>query len=140
MSLYADRFETDWDALDRDEATERAFALGVAASLGEHNPEEFEAIQAEMGSNYDSSIVELAYEEGKRKARKRKRATDSDADDRDVWEFVINEELADAEPPEREDGPAERATDLPSAVTERTGATDKPDPDPEQTEFPEFLE
>ena len=141
MSLYEDRFDTDWDTLDRDEAMERAFALGVAAALGERNQDEFEAIHDTMGSNYDASIVELAYKEGKNKAAKRDRKVDSDA--ADVFEFVVNEELEDAEQPDRDDGdddgPASRATDLPSAV-DGTEATERPDLDPEQTDYPDFLE
>jgi len=141
MSLYEDRFDTDWDTLDRDEAMERAFALGVAAALGERNEAEFEAIHDTMGSNYDASIVELAYQEGKNKATKHQRRVDDD--DADVFEFVVNEELDDAEQPDRDDDtddePAERATDLPSAIDE-TEATDRPDLDPEQTDYPDFLE
>ncbi|WP_246984593.1 hypothetical protein [Halorientalis marina] len=142
MSLYEDRFDTDWDTLDREEAMERAFALGVAAALGERNEEEFEAVHETMGSNYDASIVELAYQEGKNEATKGQR--EIDGDDADVFEFVVNEELEDVEQPDRDDGdgddePAERATDLPSAVNE-TEATDPPDLDPEQTEYPDFLE
>lgn len=140
MSLYEDRFDTDWDTLDRDEAMERAFALGVAAALGDRNQEEFEAIHDTMGSNYDASIVELAYKEGKNKATTRKRQVDND--DADVFEFVVNEELEDAEPPDRDDDDddhSSRATDLPSAV-DGTEATDRPDMDPEQTDYPDFLE
>ena len=141
MSLYEDRFDTDWDTLDRDEAMERAFALGVAAALGERNQDEFEAIHDTMGSNYDASIVELAYQEGKNEATQHRRQVDDD--DQDVFEFVVNEELEDAEQPDRDEGgddePAERATDLPSAIDE-TEATDPPDLDPEQTDYPDFLE
>jgi hypothetical protein len=141
MSLYEDRFDTDWDALGRDEAMERAFALGVAAALGERNEDEFEAIHDTMGSNYDASIVELAYKEGKNKATKRNRRVDNDA--ADVFEFVVNEELEDAEQPDRDTdadgGPASRATDLPPAV-DGTEATERPDMDPEQTDYPDFLE
>ena len=141
MSLYEDRFDTDWDALGRDEAMERAFALGVAAALGERNEDEFEAIHDTMGSNYDESIVELAYKEGKNKATKRNRRVDNDA--ADVFEFVVNEELEDAEQPDRDTdadgGPASRATDLPPAV-DGTEATERPDMDPEQTDYPDFLE
>ena len=138
MSLYEDRFDTDWDHLGRDEAMERAFALGVAASLGERNEDEYEAIHQAMGSNYDASIVELAYEEGKQKGRKRKRAVDSATDAEEIWETVISAELDDARP--AEDEPADRATDLPSAVSDPPEMTERPDRDPEQTEFPDFLE
>jgi hypothetical protein len=139
MSLYEDRFDTDWDHLDRDEAMERAFALGVAASLGEHNEDEYEAVHEAMGSNYDASIVELAYEEGKQKGTKRKRAVDSATDAQEIWETVVAAELDGVAPGDDEDT-AERATDLPSAVSDLPEMTDRPDRDPEQTEFPDFLE
>ena len=141
MSLYEDRFDTDWDTLDRGEAMERAFALGVAAALGERIEDEFEAIHDTMDSNYDASIVELAYKEGKNKATKRRRTVDND--DADVFEFVVNEELEGAEPPDRggdaDAEPASRATDLPAAV-DGTEATERPDMDPQQTDYPDFLE
>jgi hypothetical protein len=138
MSRYEDRFGTDWDDLDREEAMKRAFVLGVGASLGERNEAEFEAILGEMETNYDQSIVELAYQEGKNKTAEQKRSSDPSTDEDDVWQAVINAELSELAP--TEDDEAHRATDLPSSVSERTDATEKPDPDPEQTEFPDFLE
>lgn len=140
MSYYEDRFDTDWDTLDRDEATDRAFALGVAAALGEHHDEEYEAIRAEMGSAYDESMVELAYDEGQSTATERQREVD-DADEDAVWQWTLSQELEDVEPPDRDDDDEQdRATDLPSAVADQPEATERPDPDPEQTDFPDFLE
>jgi hypothetical protein len=139
MSLYEKRFARDWDGLDRDEATERAFALGVAASLGEQNEDEYEEIRAAMGTNYDTSIVELAYEEGKRKGTERKRAVDNATDRADVWEAVVSAELDEAATGD-DDEPAGRATDLPSVVADLPEVTELPDRDPKQTEFPDFLE
>ncbi|SDG00266.1 hypothetical protein [Halorientalis regularis] len=139
MNLYENRFDTDWDHLDRDEAMERAFALGVAASLGQRNEEEYEAVHQAMGTNYDASIVELAYKEGKQKGTKRKRAVDNATDLEDIWAAVISAELDDDEPAE-DDDTTSRATDLPSAVSDLPEMTEQPDRDPEQTEFPEFLE
>jgi hypothetical protein len=141
MSLYEDRFDTNWDSLTRKEAMERAFALGVARSLGERHEDEFEAVRDEMGTNYDASIVELAFEEGKSKTKKRKQSIDGNSEDEAVWEWIISDELEDAEPPDRnEEMSTERATDLPAAVRDTPDATERPDPDPEQTDFPEFLE
>lgn len=139
MNLYENRFDTDWDHLDRDEAMERAFALGVAASLGQRNEEEYEAVHQAMGTNYDASIVELAYKEGKQKGTKRKRAADNATDLEDIWAAVISAELDDDEPAE-DDDTTSRATDLPSAVSDLPEMTEQPDRDPEQTEFPDFLE
>lgn len=138
MSLYTDRFSTDWNALGREEAVERAFALGVAASLGERHEEELEAVRATMDTNYGASLVDLAYEEGKRTATEREREAGPDADDRDVWEAVIDAELGDGPPTENEDD-VDRPTDLPSVVADLE-VTDFPDREPEQTDLPGFLE
>ncbi len=146
MSLYEDRFDTDWDHLGRDEAMERAFALGVAASLGERNEDEYEAVHRAMGTNYDASIVELAYKQGKQKATKRKRAVDNATDAAKIWETVVSAELdddLDDDPDDDlddDDDTTSRATDIPSAVSDPPEMTEQPDRDPEQTEFPDFLE
>lgn len=144
MSLYEDQFDTEWDSLGRDEALERAFALGVAASLGERNAEEYEAVAAEMESNYDASIVELAYTEGKNKAAERKRDPDSADDDAEVYQWVLSEELEGVERPDqpaRDDEPSSRATDLPKFLADLPEVTERQDPSKaEQTDYPDFLE
>jgi len=148
MSFYEEQFDPDWDSLDRDEAMVRAFALGVAASMGEPNEAEFEAVQAEMGTNYDASIVELAYREGKGKTAKRMQETD--ARGMTLWRQLLTDEFDaeligldeewDVDAVQLLKDAADRATDFPSAVADRTEAIDRPDPDPEQTDFPDFLE
>ena len=144
MSLYEDQFDTDWDALDRDEALERAFALGVAASLGERNEEEYQAVAAEMASNYDASIVELAYKEGKNKAARRQRDADASDDDAELYRWVLGEELDGVERPDGPDRDEERsghATDLPAFLADLPEVTERQDPsEAEQTDFPDFLE
>lgn len=64
--MYEDSFSTEWDEddLDREEAVWRAYALGVAAVLGEQNPEEYRHLVAAAGR----SLVEMAYDEGKSSA------------------------------------------------------------------------
>ena len=47
MSRYEAEFDTEWEMLDRDDATTRAYAIGVAERLGELNREELQAIYAE---------------------------------------------------------------------------------------------
>ncbi|WP_136717670.1 hypothetical protein [Halorientalis salina] len=148
MNPYEEQFGTDWDSLTRDEAMMRAFALGAAASLGHENTAEYEAIQAEMATNYDASIVELAYEEGKGKTKRQMERTDARGmtlwrrllvDEFDVEQLDLDEEIDVGEFADAIEE-AVRATDFPSAVAERTDAIDHPDLDPEQTEFPDFLE
>ena len=148
MSLYEEQFDPDWDSLDRDEAMVRAFALGVAASMGEPHEEEFEAVQGEMGTNYDASIVELAYKEGKGKTKQRMQ--EIDARGMTLWRKLLTEEFDaeligideewDVDAVELLKDAVQRPTDFPSAVADRSEAIDRPDPDPEQTEFPDFLE
>ena len=43
--MYDAEFDTDWDDLDKEGALERAFALGVARSLGTPNHEEYERVR-----------------------------------------------------------------------------------------------
>ncbi len=90
MSRYQREFDGDWDSMDKDEATTRAYAIGVAERLGEFNREELEAIYAEMDSAYHRSMVELAYEEGRNEA---KAVADDGADDADaVWAQLVEGE------------------------------------------------
>jgi hypothetical protein len=148
MSYYEEQFDTEWESLDRDEAMMRAFALGVAASLGERNVSEYNAIHAEMETNYDASIVELAYEEGKAEGKEAQRGTT--LDDERVWLSVLSAELdielldldeeIEIDHINIDEDELTRPTDFPSAVSERSGAIDKPDLDPEQTDYPDFLE
>ncbi len=86
MSRYEAAFGSDWDELDRDEATERAYAIGVAERLGENDREELEAIYAETESAYDRSIVELAYREGRTEAAEVARDVDDGAA---VWSRLV---------------------------------------------------
>jgi hypothetical protein len=64
--MYEESFSTEWDEddLGREEAVWRAYALGVAAILGEQNPEEYRQLVAAAGR----SLVEMAYDEGKSSA------------------------------------------------------------------------
>jgi hypothetical protein len=89
MSRYERAYGTDWDSLDRDRAIERAYALGVAAGLGESHPEELDAIRAEMATVYDRSVVDLAYDEGKSECR---RVGPADCDGRTVWAALVEGE------------------------------------------------
>ena len=148
MSLYEEQFDTEWETLTRDEAMMRAFALGVADSMGQPHDEEYAAIKAEMATKYDASIVELAYEEGKGKTSQRMQETD--ARGMTLWRKLLTEELdIDHLDLDEEIDLGEidfdmedivRPTDFPSAVADRTEAIDKPDLDPKQTDYPEFLE
>ncbi|MDS0282371.1 hypothetical protein [Haloarcula onubensis] len=131
MSRYEREFDTGWDAMDKDEATTRAYAIGVAERLGESNREELEAIYGEMDSAYHRSMVELAYEEGRNEA---KAATDPDSDDADaVWAELVEGEVRTVDPGDVPDG----RDSLPDALdsgelldrqdVDSTEAVDRPD-------------
>lgn len=134
MGLYEERYGTSWTSLDRDEATERAYALGVAESLGEYDREEFEAVHDEMGTAYTKSIVELAFREGKNEGRE---AAPSDADDEEVWNELVEGKTVTVD---AEDLPTGGRDGLPEAV-DRFEGLEKPDPDEiDATDRPDFLD
>jgi hypothetical protein len=136
MGLYDREYGTEWTSLDVDEATERAYALGVAESLGEYDREEFEAVHAEVDTTYDRSMVELAFREGKNEGRER-RPADDEADDRAVWADLVEGETVTVD---EDDIPTGGRDGIPEAV-DKIDAIEKPTPeDVEATDRPEFLD
>ena len=135
MGLYEQEYGTSWTTLDKDEATERAYALGVAESLGEHDREEFEAVHDEMDTAYNESMVELAFREGKNEGREVQLEA-GDPDEADVWaELVAGETVAVDE----DDVPTGGRDGIPEAV-DRFEGLDKPNPDGiDATDRPDFL-
>lgn len=110
MNRYKQAYGTDWTALDKDEAVERAYAIGVAEKLGEYNREELQAVYDEMDTSYNKSMVELAYEEGRREAS----ATASHVDDgQAVWTELVEGEKTYVEP---DDVPTGGRDGLPEAL------------------------
>lgn len=87
--MYEDSFSTNWDGddLDREEAIWRAYALGVAAALGEQNPEEYRQLVAATGR----SLVQMAYDEGKSSAADLDSRLASGVADEDVHDFPSRE-------------------------------------------------
>lgn len=104
MTKYEQAFGTDWETLGIDTATDRAYAIGLSELFDEDNREELQAIYDEMSSAYDRSIVELAYEEGRNRARNIGNETDHD----DMWAALItdgqsrddSQEFKDSDSPE----------------------------------------
>jgi len=135
MSRYERAYGTDWDALDKDEAIDRAYALGVAASLGEYHPEELDAIRAQMDTSYNKSVVDLAFDEGKTEAR------ELDAGGRGegspVWAELVEGETVSVD---EDQIPTGGRDGLPEAI-EKFEALDRPEPGKnEAVERPDFLE
>ena len=134
MSRYDSEFDTEWDSLDKDEATTRAYAIGVAERLGEFNREALEAIYAEMDSAYHRSMVELAYEEGRNEAK----ATVDSATDGDAgWAQLVEGETTLVDPGDV----AERGRDGLPSVLDSGDLLDRQDVDStDAVDRPDFLE
>lgn len=123
MNRYEASFDTDWDTLDVEEAALHAYAIGVAAVVGEDNRDHLRRIYEAMQSGYDRSVVELAYEEGRNDARDIGRS-------KRTWEQLMGEESEEIEGlPEESDLPEliERVELLEGMNMERPGAIDIPE-------------
>jgi hypothetical protein len=130
--MYDAEFDTDWDDLDKEGALERAFALGVARSLGNPNREEYERVRDAAETTYERSLVELSYEEGRRKASGRQ-GEESMA----VWEDLVAGADGDAGGPAP--GPGRRSCDGPPSMTDRPEPTVVPEDGLDRIRLPEFL-
>jgi len=134
MSHYETAFESDWTHLDREEAVERAYALGVGEAMGEFAREEFERVRAEMDSAYQKSLVDLAFEEGKTEGKEVRVAAD---DEEEPWRTLVEGETVTVDP---EDVPTGGRNALPEAL-DGVEALDRPTPNEnEAVDKPDFLE
>lgn len=131
MSRYEQQYGTDWETLDPEEGVERAYALGVAASLGEYDREELDALREEMNSAYNTSMVELAFQEGKNEGK------EIDAEETEkVWNELVVGEV----PLEEDDLPTGGRSGLPEAI-DIAEALDRPKRDStDAVDLPDFLQ
>jgi hypothetical protein len=136
MSKYERAYGTGWESLDKDEAIDRAYALGVAASLGEYHPDELDRVRAEMDTSYNKSVVDLAFDEGKNEARE----VDVQSEERDgdpVWAELVEGETVTVD---EDEVPTGGRDGLPDAL-DKIDALDKPEPGKnEAVDRPDFLE
>lgn len=143
--MYEDSFSTNWDGddMDREEAIWRAYALGVAAALGEQNPEEYRQLVAATGR----SLVQMAYDEGKSSAadldsRLASGAAEEDASDfpsreRAVWSKLITYRQEGGDDLVVDSGESDRM-DLPKLL-ERVDLDSVDRDDLSRLRLPEFL-
>lgn len=127
--MYEEYFGTEWESLSVDEASRRAYALGVCESLGEPHPQELDRIKREISRSYERSIVELAYDEGRNRARQLKRDTE---DAESVWTALV-----EAEPITTGFGDP-RDSGVPEAIT-RAKFLSRTRDDLERVKFPKVL-
>lgn len=133
MSRYDRVYGTDWQTLEKDEAIERAYALGVAVTFGEYDREELEALRNEMDSAYDRSVLDLAFDEGKKEGQAVSNRVGSEGE---IWAELVEGEqgfLDDAVPSGGRDG-------LPEAI-DKAELLERFDADSRDAlDLPEFLE
>jgi hypothetical protein len=82
--MYRDRFGTNWERCSVAEAIRRAFALGAATALGEGVDGEHERLLAVPDTPGDRRMVELAFDEGRARARGRR------GDGEATWAAVVS--------------------------------------------------
>lgn len=135
MTRYEQTYGTDWDTLDVDAAVDRAYALGVAASMDEYHRDELEAIRNEAGSAYERSVIDLAFEEGKNEGKEID--TEEIANGADPWDALVNEDPVALD---AEDVPSGGESGIPDAI-DKIDAIEQPDLDStEAMDRPDFLE
>lgn len=105
MNYYERLFETDWDTLSPERAAEHAYAIGVAERLGEDNHRHLVRLIDAMETGYASSLVELAYREGKTDAANRGGRTEVGT----IWADLVEE-------PEAATHTEDRRNSLPAAL------------------------
>lgn len=134
MSRYEEEYGTDWNALGNDEAIDRAYALGVAAALGEEHPTELDRLRQAMDSAYDRSVIDLAFDEGRTEAQAVGALGEVTAETA-VWDRLVAEG-GTASSDEASLGPLGRPRQL-----EATSALERPDRDLRAAEnLPAFLD
>lgn len=136
MSLYERTYGTDWDDLDRESIIARAFALGVDEVLGHENTTERNRLLESVDEAYDRSVVELAYEEGKKEASDRKPTSE---DDTAVWRDLVDdadEDLVDVPPDPSQGG----RISLPSALSSIEALERQAEDSRDSLRKPDFLE
>lgn len=143
--MYDDHFDPVEQpaTLSVDELLTRAYALGVAASMGDRHPDELPRLIEGTDGAYERNLVEVAHQEGKQEARDV--VADAEDDGPSPWSVLVTEtasppgESADTDPDDRDPADRQTAVEGPPAAVERIMATEFPDRDPEMTDLPDLL-
>ncbi|WP_128903731.1 hypothetical protein [Halorubrum amylolyticum] len=126
--MYDRTFGTEWNDLTREEAVERAFALGVADGVGSERPAELDRVLGAFENAYDRSLIELAYDEGRTKALD----AAAEADDAEaVWDRLVDGAGSPRGPPV--------SAALPGAITELTLTRGPREGPPSSLDLPSML-
>lgn len=127
--MYDAEYGTGWSALTPDEAIERAYALGVSETLGEHHDGEFDRLLGEADTAHDRAMVRLAYDKGRNRGRSA--AAEPSADTETVWTDLVNDA-------EREPVTVSSNRELP-AVLRSLPLLEAPRNDLDRVRLPKFL-
>jgi hypothetical protein len=111
--MYEHAFDTDWESLSGEEAIRRMYALGISAELGHRYPEERSRIRDLASSAYERSVLDLAFQEGKRKVQDVRPHHESDDA---TWETLIETADSPSPPPESLSTDEGRPSEIPDAV------------------------
>lgn len=126
--MYAGEYGTDWSSIDADEAIERAYALGVARTIGETHAGELDRLIDAVDTADDRALVRLAFDKG----RSRGRTARTEADEaEDAWSSLVNDA-------EREPVTVEDTGELPAALR-RLPLLRGPGDDLDRVRLPKFL-
>jgi hypothetical protein len=128
--MYDRTFGTEWDDRTREEAVDRAFALGVADGVGSSRPTELERVLDAFENAYDRSLIELAYDEGRTEALEAAAAADADSAEA-VWETLVDGAGSPRGSP--------ISAALPGAITELTLTRRPREGPPSSLDFPSML-
>ena len=139
--IYEKYFSKDWTDLDRDQAMVRAYALGIASAFDEDHPEEYERLLTQD----KRALVEMAYNEGRRKALNLEAGVearaDDDDDDRDRRYEVVDQMLVSQGASPDEDPVAshvQRQLDVPETL-ERAELLELSSDELKRLRLPDFL-
>ena len=126
--MYAGEYGTEWTELTADEAIERAYALGVAQTLGEVHEGELDRLVDAVGTADDRALVQLAYDKGRSRG---KTARIEAGGAEEAYESVVNEE-------EREAVEIEDERELPRSLR-RLPLLERPGDGLDRVRLPRFL-
>ncbi len=120
--MYERAFGSDWESLSAEESIRRSYALGIAAGLGHENRAERARIRELASSAYERSVLDLAYEEGKREVADVRAHHDSDEA---AWEELVER----SEAPSPESLPTDQVDSRPPGAVDRPSVLDGFDAD-----------
>lgn len=110
--MYDQVFDTDWQTLEAEDALRRMYALGIASELGHEFPDERTRIRRLTSTAYQRSVLDLAYNEGRRQVQDVRGDFDTDAK---MWDALVDENGAPKAPPNLDVD--QTPADVPKAVT-----------------------